>query len=86
MQTLKKISQARRIGDELVRLSPDITKEDIEEFLVSQDEIKKSTLYNYLKGFVRDASKGVIMLEFFRERVGNREAIIENKFSNNLSS
>lgn len=68
-------TQAQRLAEVLKSMVPDITAED-KKALTAELGHTTGTIYEYLKGTVRNNDTAVKMIEFFRDRIAKREQII----------
>ena len=72
-----KLTTKERLGRELKALAEEITAEDKQRFMAEYD-YRKSTVSDYIRGYVYNIDVAMKMLLFFRARIAERERLIEN--------
>lgn len=65
-------TQSEILAEKLVAIARDVTKADRAALLLAYENIKASTLSNYLNGKVRDNDTAVTILTFCQKRIADR--------------
>lgn len=77
MQTTEiKLSTKERLGREIKALGEEVTVSDKQAFM-EETGYKKSTISDYMRGYVSNIDLAMKMLLFFRSRIAERQRIIE---------
>lgn len=71
----KDISQKETIGNELTKISVDVTEQDKREFS-KQYGVSLTSISNYLNGRMGGIDTGLDMLLFFRNKIAERYVLI----------
>ena len=73
----EQLSQKEILGKAFIDIKKDVTAADRKAYCDEHDATEQLIVF-YLKGDVKDADRGVQMLEFFSKRISDRTKKIEN--------
>lgn len=74
----KNISQKERVSQELMKLNQDITEQDRTDYM-QEKKASRATLSNYMNGKVFSVDRALEMLMYFRNKVSQREKLINQE-------
>lgn len=71
----KNISQKEKVAIELIQLNEVITEQDRSDYM-KEKSVSRTSLSNYMNGKIFNLDRAIEMLLFFRNRVSEREKLI----------
>lgn len=84
METVKKETQVERIGNALIAIKVNVTKDDRKAY-VEQTKRTEQIIVRYLKGEVRNTTIGLEMLEFFQNCIAERDVKINETINQTVN-
>lgn len=74
---ISKNSQKEKVAEELVQLNQVITEQDRSDYM-KEKGVSRTLLSNYMNGKVSNLDRAIDMLLFFRNKISEKEKLINN--------